>query len=192
MKEQFTKIEEDLCEEEKEQLEYANIPIEERNKNAKIFYGTATVYLEDYKTVEKLYFILTIIVSLIICYSLLSYLMLSFFALIAILVIAFFIKDILIKKLYLLISSYNSSYAENNLLLKRLLGKALNKKTWYCISFNEKTEYNKNGVEKRYWNILIKEEFASEKFNIQLENVLDNIDTIQEISELKKSKITKE
>lgn len=183
MKEQFSKEEIESVETE----DIIELSMEERDKKAALFYQTATVYLNDYKNAEKIALFGVFIATIILWYLFSKFIMLAMFAILLFIICLFMFKDKLMQTVFNIISKYNNYYRENNLLLRRMTSITA-EQTYQSISFNSRTKEVSKGVERRYWEALLKEKIGTERYNIYMGNILDNIDTIQDLSELKSLK----
>lgn len=185
MKEQFAQIEIDIDENnnnkdiKQELLE----SLEERDKKALLFYKSALVYMEDYQNAKKLSIVFVIVLMLFIGFIFSKFLMLSMFAMASFLISVFMFYEKIVATIFKIISEINSSYKENNLLMRKMT-KTFSEQTYKSISFNSKTQNLKKSINKTYWEKLSKE-IGTELYKIYLENVIDNIDTLNDLAELK-------
>lgn len=186
MKEQFAQIEIEIDENnnnkdiKQELLE----SLEERDKKALLFYKSALVYMEDYQNAKKLSIVFVIVLMLFIGFIFSKFLMLSMFAMASFLISVFMFYEKIVATIFKIISEINSSYKENNLLMRKMT-KTFSEQTYKSISFNSKTQNLKKSINKTYWEKLSKEEIGTELYKIYLENVIDNIDTLNDLAELK-------
>jgi ABC-type multidrug transport system fused ATPase/permease subunit len=187
MKEQFAQIEIEIDENnnnnkdiKQELLE----SLEERDKKALLFYKSALVYMEDYQNAKKLSIVFVIVLMLFIGFIFSKFLMLSMFAMASFLISVFMFYEKIVATIFKIISEINSSYKENNLLMRKMT-KTFSEQTYKSISFNSKTQNLKKSINKTYWEKLSKEEIGTELYKIYLENVIDNIDTLHDLAELK-------
>lgn len=188
MKEQFAQIEIEIDENnnnnnkdiKQELLE----SLEERDKKALLFYKSALVYMEDYQNAKKLSIVFVIVLMLFIGFIFSKFLMLSMFAMASFLISVLMFHEKIVATIFKIISEINSSYKENNLLMRKMT-KTFSEQTYKSISFNSKTQNLKRSINKTYWEKLSKEEIGTELYKIYLENVIDNIDTLHDLAELK-------
>lgn len=158
--------------------------LEQKDKRAVLFYRATQVYLNDYESSKKIMLGVILFITVFLGYIFFDFIMLSVFAMLSFLIASFMLKETMIKKVFNLVSNYNSSFKENNVLLRRLI-KTQGEQTYEAISFNTKTKNVSKGVEKRYWDALVKEEQGTEKYKLLLENIIENIETMQDLSDLK-------
>ncbi len=188
MKEQFAQIEIEIDKnnyENNEDIKQELLEsLEERDKKALIFYKSALVYMEDYQNAKKLSVVFVIVLMLFIGFIFSKFLMLSMFAMASFLISVFMFYEKIVAKIFKIISEINSSYKENNLLMRKMT-KTFSEQTYKAISFNSKTKNLKRSINKTYWEKLSKEEIGTELYKIYLENVIDNIDTLHDLAELK-------
>lgn len=188
MKEQFAQIEIEIDKnnyENNEDIKQELLEsLEERDKKALIFYKSALVYMEDYQNAKKLSVVFVIVLMLFIGFIFSKFLMLSMFAMASFLISVFMFYEKIVAKIFKIISEINSSYKENNLLMRKMT-KTFSEQTYKSISFNSKTQNLKKSINKTYWEKLSKEEIGTELYKIYLENVIDNIDTLNDLAELK-------
>ena len=138
MKEQFTQIEIEIDENnnnnkdiKQELLE----SLEERDKKALLFYKSALVYMEDYQNAKKLSIVFVIVLMLFIGFIFSKFLMLSMFAMASFLISVFMFYEKIVATIFKIISEINSSYKENNLLMRKMT-KTFSEQTYKSISFN--------------------------------------------------------
>lgn len=162
-----------------------DLDLNERDKISKVFIGTSNVYLNDFNNVKKIYIGLSILLVILMGFIFNKIFLITLAIMLLVSMFLYMCRDYGFKYLYTFISNYESSYNENNLLLKRFVGKALNEQTYLAISKNNKTQKVDRMVEKRYWDALSREDIGSKRFNVMLENVIEDIETLQEISSLK-------
>lgn len=188
MKEQFAQIEIEIDENnnnnKKDIKQELLESLEERDKKALLFYKSALVYMEDYQNAKKLSIVFVIVLMLFIGFIFSKFLMLSMFAMASFLISVFMFYEKIVATIFKIISEINSSYKENNLLMRKMT-KTFSEQTYKSISFNSKTQNLKKSINKTYWEKLSKEEIGTELYKIYLENVIDNIDTLHDLAELK-------
>ncbi len=190
MKEQFAQIEIEIDENNNNNNNNKDIKqellesLEERDKKALLFYKSALVYMEDYQNAKKLSIVFVIVLMLFIGFIFSKFLMLSMFAMASFLISVLMFHEKIVATIFKIISEINSSYKENNLLMRKMT-KTFSEQTYKSISFNSKTQNLKRSINKTYWEKLSKEEIGTELYKIYLENVIDNIDTLHDLAELK-------
>lgn len=162
--------------------------MEMADKTSAIFYGTANVYLADFEVVKKIYYVLTALVIFVTAIMFRNHIIIDMVIVTGLGLFFYAGQNKLISDLFKIFAQYNTVYKENANYLKKLLSSNKEENTYNSISFNSKTLFTDKGVDKKSWNYLVKSELFSEKFNINLQTILEEMETIETISSLKEER----
>lgn len=166
-----------------------NISIEERDDVRKKFQKSAAIHIVNFKNLTISYFILCIFINMLISYILSdqSLFLSSIIFLTLTLVNILMLKDFLFSKFYKLTTSFMSFYKENDEQLRRLINKVNQKKTYKSLSYNSDLKGN-IPITSRYWKEVEISTIGTQSFKDNIQNVLDEYETLLDIQSLKEKK----